>query len=298
VATKVATEIEQAEFLRDGIRSRIRVLLDSLHPAELRVAQVVLAQPSHVVQLPIAELASLADVSQGTVVRFSTTVGCQGFQAFKLALAADLAQPALVLHEDIVPEDALNPEIVAQKVLASDILALQDTLKLLDPKALRQAADAIDAASELVFFAVGTSHAVAADAATRYLRIGFRAQAPLDAHDQLVVAATLPRTGVVVGISHSGASREPVECLELARGRGATTIAVTSRHPSPLTEQADITLLTVSTETRYREDATASRIAQLSLLDSLVTTVALRRPDAALDALKTTSEALASHRVA
>ena len=177
------------------------------------------------------------------------------------------------------------------------MLALQDTLKLLDPPALTRAVKAIESASELAFFAVGSSHAVASDAAGRFLRIGLRAHAEVDAHFQLVIASLLPSSAVAIAVSHSGVSREPVECLALARGRRATTIAVTARHPSPLTRHADIVLLTTSSETRYREEAMASRIAQLSLLDSVYVAVAIRRPEASLEALRETSEALSAHRV-
>ena len=283
--------------LPDGMLSRIRVALDALNPAERRVADIVREQPSNVVHLPIAELAALADVSEGTVVRFCNSVGCRGYQALKLALAADLAQPTLMLQEDITPADASDPALVAQKVFASDMLALQDTLKLLDPPALTRAVKAIESASELAFFAVGSSHAVASDAAGRFLRIGLRAHAEVDAHFQLVIASLLPSSAVAIAVSHSGVSREPVECLALARGRRATTIAVTARHPSPLTRHADIVLLTTSSETRYREEAMASRIAQLSLLDSVYVAVAIRRPEASLEALRETSEALSAHRV-
>jgi len=285
------------QVLPEGILSRIRVALNALNRAERRVADIILEQPGTVVHLPIAELAAIAEVSEGTVVRFCNSVGCRGYQALKLALAADLAQPTMVLQEDITPADASDAALVAHKVFASDMRALQDTLKLLDPPALMRAVRAIEAASELAFFAVGSSHAVAYDASGRFLRIGLRAHAEADAHFQLVVATQLPSSAVAIAISHSGASREPVECLALARGRRATTIAVTARHPSPLTEHADIVLLTMSTETRYREEAMASRIAQLSLLDSLYVTVAIRRPEASLDALRTTSEALVDHRV-
>ena len=283
--------------LPDGMLSRIRVALASLNPAERKVADIVLAQPGQVVHQVNAEIAALADVSEGTVVRFCNSVGCRGYQALKLALAADLAQPTLVLQEDITPADASDPALVAQKVFASDMLALQDTLKLLDPPALTRAVKAIERGSELAFFGVGSSHAVAYDAAGRFLRIGMRAHAEADAHFQLVIASLLPSSAVAIGISHSGVSREPVECLALARARRATTIAVTARHPSPLTEHADIVLLTMSTETRYREEAMASRIAQLSLLDSLYVSVAIRRPDSSLDALRETSDALTAHRV-
>jgi RpiR family carbohydrate utilization transcriptional regulator len=296
-ARQSANGVNAAPSVLEGMLSRIRVRLDSLNPAERRVADMVLDQPGQVVHMPIAEVAALADVSEGTVVRFCDSVGCRGYQALKLALAADLAQPTMMLQEDITPADASDPALVAQKVFASDMVALQDTLKLLDPPALTRAVKAIEAASELAFFGVGSSHAVAYDAAGRFLRIGMRAHAEADAHFQLVIASLLPSSAVAIAISHSGVSREPVECLALARGRRATTIAVTARHPSPLTEHADIVLLTMSTETRYREEAMASRIAQLSLLDSLYVTVAIRRPDSSLDALRETSDALAAHRV-
>ncbi len=280
-----------------GMLSRIRVTLEALNPAERRVADIVLGQPGQVVHMAIAEVATLAEVSEGTVVRFCDSVGCRGYQALKLALAADLAQPTMVLQKAITPADASDPVTVAQKVFASDMLALQDTLKLLDPPALTRAVKAIEAASELAFFGVGSSHAVAYAAAGRFLRIGMHAHAEADAHFQLVMASLLRSTAVAIAISHSGVSREPVECLSLARGRRATTIAVTARHPSPLTEHADIVLLTTASETRYREEAMASHIAQFSLLDSLYVTVAIRRPDSSLDALRETSDALAAHRV-
>jgi RpiR family transcriptional regulator, carbohydrate utilization regulator len=297
-ALSLAQRGEPSARLPEGILSRIRIARDALNRAERRVADIILDQPASVVHQVIAEVASAAEVSEGTVVRFCNSVGCRGFQALKLALAADLAQPTSVLQDDITPADASDAGLVAQKVFASDILALQDTLKLLDPPALMRAVRAIEAASELAFFAVGSSHAVAYDAAGRFLRIGMRAHAEADAHFQLVIATLLPSSAVAIAISHSGVSREPVECLALARGRRATTIAVTARHPSPLTEHADIVLLTLSTETRYREEAMASRIAQLSLLDSLYVSVAIRRPEASLDALRTTSEALSDHRLA
>jgi DNA-binding MurR/RpiR family transcriptional regulator len=283
--------------LVDGVLSRIRVIQDSLHPAERRVADIVTTQPERVVHLPIAELAALAKVSEGTVVRFCQSAGCRGYQSLKLALAGDLAQPTLALHSDISAEDAGDPMAVARKVFAGDIQALQDTLRLLDPRQFSLAVQAIERASSVAFFAVGSSLAVAADAAGRFLRYGLTVQFFEDAHTQLVVASLLEPSALAIAVSHSGASREPVECLALARARHAATIAVTARHPSPLTAHADIVLLTMSKETRYREDAMASRIAQLSLLDSLSVNVAIRRPDTAVNALRDTSEALAAHRV-
>lgn len=277
--------------------SRIVVARDSLFPAERKVAEVVLGAPEQVVLMPIAELAELADVSEGTVVRFTHSVGCGGYQAFKLSLAADLSQPSRVIHGDVEAEDAHAPKTVAAKVFRSDIQALEETLRVLDEETLEAAISTLLDAREIWLFASGTSMPVALDAAGRFLRIGFHAHAETDAHLQLMRASRIGPEDVAFAISHSGLSREPIECLTIARARGAQTIAITGRHPSPLTRQADVVLLTLSSETRYREEALASRIAQLSLIDTLYVSMALRRPELALTSLRETSEALERHRL-
>jgi len=268
-----------------------------MFPAEKRVADAILAAPDRVVSMPITELARLAKVSEGSVVRFCQSIGCQGYQALKLSLAIDMAQSSEVILGDVGPEDRDDVLRVAEKVFRGDIQALEDTLRVVDRGPLEAAVEALLAARQIELFAVGTSLATALDAYSRFLRIELPVHLELDSHFQIIRASLVRSDGVAIAISHSGSSREPVECLTLARRNGATTIAITGRRPSPLTRQADITLLTVSSETRYREEAMASRIAGLSLLDTLYLSIALRRPDRTVDSLRKTSEALAQHRV-
>ncbi|MFV2063186.1 MAG: MurR/RpiR family transcriptional regulator [Chloroflexota bacterium] len=294
---RAATDSSTAGSL-GRVLDRIVVSRDSLYPAERKVAEVVLAAPDQVMLMPIAELAEQAGVSEGTVVRFAHSMGCGGYQALKLALAADVAQPTRIIHDDIEPGDADEARTIASKVFGSDIQALEATLRALDEASLEAATAAIAKAHQVVWFASGTSMPVALDAAGRFLRIGVNAYAEIDAHLQLMRASAMEKGDVAVAISHSGLSREPIECLTIARKRGARTIAITGRHPSPLTDEANIFLLTLSTETRYREEALASRIAQLSLIDTIFVSVALGHPERAITRLRETSEALETHRVA
>jgi glucokinase len=69
-----------------------------LSPAELRVADHVLAQPRAVLNEPIAEIARAAQVSQPTVIRFCRTLGCEGLSDFKLRLASGLTGTVPVTH--------------------------------------------------------------------------------------------------------------------------------------------------------------------------------------------------------
>jgi DNA-binding MurR/RpiR family transcriptional regulator len=59
---------------------------------------------------------------------------------------------------------------------------------------------------------------------------------------------------------------------------------------------ADIKLYTAARETAFRSDAMTSRIAQLSILDVLYVSVALKRYDASLYSIERTQEALADKK--
>ena len=93
---------------------------------------------------------------------------------------------------------------------------------------------------------------------------------------------------MAIGISHTGTTIDTIDALEVARGQGAATIAVTNFAGSPIAASADLLLTTAARETTFRSGAMASRIAQLALVDCLFAGVAQRSYDEAIEALKTT----------
>jgi DNA-binding MurR/RpiR family transcriptional regulator len=107
----------------------------------------------------------------------------------------------------------------------------------------------------------------------------------------------LNRGDVAVGISHTGATTDTVEALREASDRGATTVAITNFPRSPIAEVADFVLTTAARETTFRSGATASRIAQLTVIDCVFIGVAQRHRDSVLAALDTTYSAIGAHRL-
>ncbi len=85
---------------------------------------------------------------------------------------------------------------------------------------------------------------------------------------------------VVIAISQSGASTDPVITLELAKKNGASTIVITGNAQSPLTQFADVTFLSVSLETH--SETIASRIAQISIIDALYVILAMHNLEVAV----------------
>ena len=107
-----------------------------------------------------------------------------------------------------------------------------------------------------------------------FFRLGFNVRAQTDSYLQLMEAALVQEGDVVVGISQSGSSTDPVLTIEEAKRNGAGIIVITGNAESPITQHADVTLLAVSRETRA--EAIASRIAQMTLVDALYVIVSMR----------------------
>jgi len=263
-----------------GALIRLRGLYPSLKTALQKVADVILRQPEMAIYASVNEVAAASGVSEATVMRFCRILGFRGFQDFKIALARELVSPLQRLHEEVSEGD--EPAIVVRKVFQANIAALQDTLEVLNMKAIQQAAQLLLHAHQILIIGVGASGPVVLDAGNKFLRLGLDVHCPVDAHLQMMAAALLSPEDVVLAISHSGSTRDAVETARVAREAGAKVICLTNNSLSPLTRFSDLVLVTASQETRFRQEAMASRLGQISIIDSLFTLMAVARPEKSL----------------
>ena len=146
-------------------------------------------------------------------------------------------------------------------------------------------------------FGVGASGFVALDLQMKLQRIGKAAFGWTDPHMAISSAALRQQGDVVIGLSHTGTTVDTIDVLREARSHGATTIAVTNFPWSPITEVADVVLLTAARETAFRSGAMTSRIAQLTLIDCLFTTLAQQDLPTTRAALEKTYAAAQAKRV-
>lgn len=278
---------------------RIRALLPTLAPAERRVAERVLADPTAVSASTISELALACATSETTVIRFCRAVGFTGYPALRLTLAAEggrgMSGGARDLTGDIVAEDELDK--VVAKIAFADARAVEETAQQLDLRELHAVIEAFVGAGRVDVYGVGASGFVALDLQQKLHRIGRVAFAWPDPHMALTSAALLTRGDVAVAISHSGATQDTLDALEVACRAGATTVAITNFPRSPLAVLADHVLTTAARETTFRSGATASRLAQLTVIDCVFVGLAQRTYDTSQRALELTADAVADRRV-
>ena len=271
---------------------QIKVLYDEMGRAEKKIADWILENPGKLIPLSISELADECDCSEATIVRFARRLGFDGYQALKISLARE--DNTTSVSESITRDD--DCFAIYGKVAQDIYCSLERTKKVLDPASLEMAAGKILSAGRIIIIGLGNSASVAVDMSHKFLRAGCDAVAYTDNHMQAIAASHLTEGDVAIGISHSGSSKDIVEALRLAKGRGATTICLTNYGKSPIQKVSDIILQTYSDETKYSILALNSRIAQLAIVDALYFYIVMKRGDEAIRAIEETEKALLSKK--
>ena len=273
-----------------SIQSKIKLLTGS----EKKVADYVLENYMEVLDYTVTELAEKAKVSDATVVRFCRSVGYKGYQDLKINLAQDAIVPYKHLNTSLEKED--TPSQIARKVIRSEIETFEETVNILNMRELELAAKAIIEAKRVVFFGAGGSLMVAMDAMHKFLKIGIRCTVQMDVDVQAMESALLEQGDVAIGISHSGTNRNLMDCLRNARENGAVTIGLTTYGKSPMLKQCDYILMTSTKETMFKSESVTARIAQLSVIDSLVAILSFMDYDKAYQAIQRTRNATAGRK--
>ena len=266
------------EAPRPALLARIERGLDALSPAERRVAQHVLAHPRAALNDPVAEIARAAAVSQPTVIRFCRSLGCEGLSDFKLQLASGLNATVPVTHAQVTGTES-SAELGA-KVLGNTASAILQARGQLNRDGIDRAIEWLARAGRVDVHALGHDGPVAQDAQFTFMRLGIPCQACTDARLQALAAGLLQPGDVAVIISGSGGGDELVGLAALARGRGATVVALTASH-SPLAKKADLALIVDAVEDAGTQEPMVSRILQLLMIDILAVGASLRRGSAA-----------------
>ena len=236
------------------------------------MADYVLQNPKKAMFMSITDLAEACEVGDTSVFRFCKTMKLKGYQEFRVMLS--LAQ-----GDENKSNDRLAGEVeledsfleLSQKVLNTNIQALQETFSLLNVENFERAMDYLDRARKIYFFGVGASGLAAMKAMNKFLRIESKVYCLTDSHMHAMAAATLGQEDVAVLLSYSGATKDTVQVAEIAKNRGAKTLCITRFVKSPLVAFSDVTLLCGANEGPLQGGSTSAEISQLFLIDLMYT---------------------------
>lgn len=267
---------------------------NNLFPAERKIAEYILANTNQVVGFSVQELADAAQASRATIVRFCRRLGYDGYKEFKLALAAEMRGTVNLKKEDLSRDDDIKS--ITRKVFQSDMQAIADSLEVLEEAEMEKAVEALDQASRIELYGVGSSASTALDAYYRFLGLGLPVNLVNDPYMQAIVSSQLGPGQVAFAISHSGKTEEVIFALRKAKETGAITICLTGNNRAEIIRHADIKLVTAARETSFRSQAMAGRIAHLSVVDALYVNLAMRHYDEARERIRKADEIIEEKR--
>jgi RpiR family transcriptional regulator, carbohydrate utilization regulator len=265
-----------ATDLARNILDVITRALPNLRRGSRQLAEFILAQPRFVVDANLADLARKAELSEPTVLRFCTTVGCSGFRDLKIRLAQSLVLGMPATHAALSFDD--TPRSITEKLFDFTVTSLERTRNSLDPDAIAQAVELLAAAARIEFFGFGASGIVALDAQQKFPLFGVPCGANQDSHQQLITASMLRAGDVMFAISNTGTTASLIEITRIAKERGAKVIVLTGSR-SPICQHADVALIAESLDNTDLYTPTISRLSALVVIDILSVSVALRRGD-------------------
>jgi RpiR family carbohydrate utilization transcriptional regulator len=264
-----------------------------LRKSEQKVADFVLGNPQEVIHMRIVDLASQANVSEPTVVRFCRALHYDGFQDFKLTLAQGLASNTNFEQFSLDSKDTVSE--FKQKIFDSMIGNLIDIRDHLDAETLENAIDALVKAKRIEFYGFGASAAVCSDAQHKFYRLQISAAAYSDPHMQTISAVSMSAGDVVVAVSQTGRTKDLLHTVKLVKETGATVISLCPGN-TPLSELATIAIHIDVEEDKDLSTLMSSRVLHLVVIDVLAVGVAIRLGPALLDHLKTIKRSLRSLR--
>jgi len=240
----------------------------SLPAAEKAVADYIRGNLDKVPFQSVSELAEASRVSVASVSRLSKKLGFSGFKDFKIAVAQESTLTNIgTIYQKITRND--REEQIVEKVFHANIRSLEDTLKIISKSGLVKAARYICKSPRIVFYGIGSSANIAADAALRFALLDIQSESYSDPHEILVHALRMKKTEVAVGISHSGRSQITCQALQCAKSGSAVTVGISNYLNSPVHELSDVFLCTAFAENRVKVAALSSRIAQMCIIDAL-----------------------------
>ena len=230
---------------QSSILKKLAQEYDRFTKSEKKIADYILAHPIEAQYMTISGLADAAGVADSTLSGFCRDLGCKGFMQFKLLLAQDT----------VAEEDAyMDPGVIygiGQTDTVDDICkklshvihrAIQETMRLTDPEAIARAVDYIEQAGQVYCCGQGGSSAQAMEAWAQFITMTNKFHWVQDNHMQAMTTALMQPGDVILYFCYSGATRDLMDVITLAKKRDVHTVLITRYPTAMVARQADVIL--------------------------------------------------------
>lgn len=274
---------------QESLEQRVQNALATFSPKQKRLARFILDNRYFVSVASAQAVGERVGVSAATVVRLAQRLGYEGFTHLQEAIRAQFPRYLTMVERgrqrlaELPAADGLT-----ERVFATDMHNLQETLENLSEEKLAAAAEAIMAARQVVIVGGGLSAAPVTYLAHSLRSMGFNARAAAGGGvDVAAEVAQLNGDTLVIAIDMWRYLRATVYAMSVARERGLPTIAITDSLMSPLAQLAEHVFIVSTNGVAHHLSPTAI----FALINAFLAVLSSRLPEQTLQALQRLDEA-------
>ena len=257
------------------IISRINEKFDSMSKGQKAIARFILENYDKAAFMTASRLGDRVGVSESTVVRFAILLGYDGYPKLQKSLQ-EMIRNKLTSVQRIEMTSEMDQSAILQTVLKADMQNIRLTIEEVDNEVFNNVVDAILKARKVYSLGVRSSEPLAQFLAHYLNYIVDNVQlVTLGINDVYEHFLRLSEKDLCIGISFPRYSMRTLEGMNFAKETGATVVAITDSHNSPLADVANYTLIARSDMASFVD----SLVAPLSLINALLVAVGCQRRD-------------------
>jgi len=266
-----------------NILDQISSCYPKLTPSQKKVASYLHDNINEAFLLNSFQIAKKANVSEATVTRFISNLGFSGFSEFKKEIAQRVVKDFSTTKRLTESAESLEgPGSIFAEILNGDIENIRTLRATISDQLFDKAVKKLCSARSIYVLGLRSSYALAF-----YLSFNLRfflkkvillTPGIGDMPEQIL---GVKKDHALVVISFRRYTRESFDIAEKIKKKEASVIAITNSELSPIAKLADVSLIASTKIPTYIE----SYAAPMSLINALITSIALRKKDKAISAL-------------
>ena len=259
------------------LTERISAEYYTLTATEKKVADYIVGHRAEAQHMSISEMAQICGAAEATLSRFARRLGYKGYNDFRTGVAISAEASGFKqnpLTGAITESDSF--EEMLRKLYTADVDAVRQTSELLTEENVNAAVTCLAEAEKVFCMGQGGSLIIAQEAAHLFTTIGCKYFCVADSHTQMITAATLTEKDALLYFSYSGATKDMIDTLTLAKKKNARIILITHFLHSPGAALADIVLLCGANESPLQLGSVPAKMAQIYIIDVLFSGLCLR----------------------
>lgn len=255
--------------------NQIEARLPEFSKAQKLIARYILEHYEKAAFMTASRLGATVGVSESTVVRFASEVGCEGYPELQKGLQEIIRNRLTSVQKIEITSDQIGRNNVISKVLSMDMERIKRTMDELDSHNFDAAVKKIIHARRIYILGVRSASSLAS-----FLQFYFNhifndvhlinTTSTSEMFEQLL---RITDKDVLIPLSFPRYSTRTLKAAQYARNKGADVIAVTDCAASPLASVANISLLARSDMASFVD----SLVAPMSVLNALVVAVGLEK---------------------